>query len=161
MRDHGERDRPAGKRAQRLGCSACEADGQWTSRHPQALERAQLAIEGNADLRLQYEADPALFLQRFGVAPAQLVGALRPVAVGPSSIHGQGVFAGQGVRRGEPIATMLRPGGDDVSRVASKVNHGDAPNALPVVEGDQMVLKAVEDITPGREVVSSYPFPGK
>jgi hypothetical protein len=160
-------DRAAGKRgarAGRLSCSACEADGQWAARHPQNVIRAQQAIAGNADLRAQYEADPELFLQRFGVAPEEFAaaeGAVRPVSVRPSPIHGQGVFAGQRIQRGDTIARMLRQERDDVSSVASKVNHAEAPNALPVVEGGEMVLKAVEDITPGREVVSRYPFPGK
>ena len=136
-------------------------------RHQLNMARVEFAISGNEDQRLQYEADPALFMQRMGVAPAApgagaQEGAMSKVDIRSSPIHGQGVFSDRGVRKGEAIAKLLNKDGDDVSKVASKVNHSGEPNALPVVEaGGDIVLRAVRDVPPGNEVVSSYSYPGK
>jgi hypothetical protein len=145
-------------------------------RHLLGLERARLAIAGNDDYRLQFEADPTSFMQRFratgpvsssrptpALIPAAVgstpSGAHSDVKVGTSPIHGQGLFSGRGVRSGEVVGRVMNDKGDDVSPMASKVNNSDRPNAMPVMQGGEMVLKAVSDVPAGQEVLSNYPFP--
>jgi len=136
----------------------------------QANFRAQQTIAGNSELGEQFQADPQGYLQRFGVHPAAptpatpsgtMEGHVHDVHIKESALHGQGVFASQPVKAGDTICKVLNGSRDDVSPVASKVNESGQPNALPVVEGDHMVLRAVRDVPPGQEVLSKYDFPGK
>ncbi|MCC6994137.1 MAG: SET domain-containing protein-lysine N-methyltransferase [Deltaproteobacteria bacterium] len=128
--------------------------------------RARATIAQSPNYRAEFAADPELCMQRFGVARAEYSPALptpeggaTPIHVAGSDVHGQGVFASQGVRAGQTIVKMLNPTRDDVSDAASKVNSSQTPNALPVSEGGGLVLKATQDIPAGREVLSRYNFP--
>ena len=85
--------------------------------------------------------------------------------VGPSKIHGKGVFATKQFKSGEFINNGLLPTGkpgplNDKTFYATDfgkfVNHSYTPNASLEFEDDAYKVYAMRDIEPGEELTSDY-----
>jgi hypothetical protein len=132
------------------------------------LKRAQFALQNSPEQEL-YQADPAAYLQRFGLRPCSEPGHVHsadcgsagPAQVKPSSIHGDGLFANRTIAKGDAITPLLNHQRSDVSALASKVNQSENANSVPQVEGGTMVLRAARDMKPGEEILAQYDYPGK
>jgi hypothetical protein len=134
----------------------------------QRLQQARRALVDNARNAASYEADPQGYLRRYGVQhgvtaeeaadPAGTAQAAAGLVVGASPIHGKGVFSEKGITKGSVVCAVVA--GDTITDTAARVNAADVPNTAMEVEGGRLVLRATEDLAPGREVVANYPVDG-
>lgn len=76
------------------------------------------------------------------------------VTLGPSPIHGTGVFATQDFWPEDPIG-MARIDGLR-TQLGRYTNHSHEPNALMVLEDGQIYLKALAQIREGEEITTDY-----
>lgn len=141
--------------------------GEGPGRHvlqAQRQQQAQRALVDNAGNAASYEADPRGYLRRYGITqqeavdPAGTAGAAAGLVVGASSIHGKGVFSGDGITKGSVVCAVVA--GETITDTAARVNAADVPNTAMEMEGGRLVLRATEDLAPGREVVANYPLDG-
>ena len=76
--------------------------------------------------------------------------------VRPSPIHGNGVFAKAGIKKGDFINTHMNPG-TAITRFGKYLNHSKDPNAQSVKNNDgSYFTNAVKDINPGDEITLDY-----
>jgi len=92
-----------------------------------------------------------------------LMRAHKDYVVGDSSIHGRGVIAARGFKKGELIGAAVTGlvnagvGGMDRTELGRFANHQEEPNAkLERVCGDVYALRATRDISSDSEITMSY-----
>ncbi|MBX3156927.1 MAG: SET domain-containing protein-lysine N-methyltransferase [Deltaproteobacteria bacterium] len=144
------------------------------------LQRAVHAIAGDRRQLRSFQASPAAFLRRHHIDArdpqgAQALAALESllaagshadpsgeahahdaVVVSSSSIHGDGLFAHEGLGGGTVVCDVGV--GQQVSYTASKVNQSSSPNTEMVSNGGNVILRTVRDVQPGEELVATYPL---
>ena len=76
------------------------------------------------------------------------------ITLGPSPIHGTGVFAAQEFLPGEPIGLARIDGLR--TQLGRYTNHSPEPNAQMVKDGEQIALKALAHIREGEEITTDY-----
>lgn len=75
--------------------------------------------------------------------------------VGPSEIHGKGLFADISLEQGENILPVVIDGG--LTRGGAHINHSDTPSCVLLrYPGGDMDLLAERRIQPGEELTTDY-----
>lgn len=83
-------------------------------------------------------------------------------SIGPSRLHGIGIFASKDISRGEKISVFLWLKNDKSREFIRDescrfCNHSDSPNARVLKDGKNFSLYCIEEIKDGQEIMVNYP----
>jgi len=76
------------------------------------------------------------------------------LAIGPSSIHGVGMFSTENIPAGRYVCPIMV--GDKRTPAGRYINHSEAPNVMALFEKNAFSLYAVRELIAGTEMLCDY-----